>query len=90
MYIHSVYKDSPRHYLSIEIKDHNFWKFKTHLYNHHSSKPGHITAKRTCKSLADHLNMGIKVLDVKRNQFALSFIGSGYNFISVLASSEQP
>ena len=44
MYIHSVYKESPRHYLSIEIKDHKFWKFKTHLYNHHSSKPGHITA----------------------------------------------
>ena len=43
MYIHSVYKESPRHYLSIEIKDHKFWKFKTHLYNHHSSKPGHIT-----------------------------------------------
>ena len=44
MYIHSVYKESPRHYLSIEIKDYRFWKLKTHLYNHHSSKPGHITA----------------------------------------------
>ena len=43
MYIHSVYKESPRHYLSTEMKDHKFWKFKTHLYNHHSSKPGHIT-----------------------------------------------
>ena len=53
MYIHSVYKESPRHYLSIEIKDHKFWKFKTHLYNHHSSKPGHITA------FANHKNLKI-------------------------------
>ena len=45
MYIRSVYRESPtpRHYLSIEIKDHKFWKFKTYLYNHHSSKPEHIT-----------------------------------------------
>ena len=43
MYIHSVYKESPRQYLSIEIKYHKFWKLKTHLYNHHSSEPGHIT-----------------------------------------------
>ena len=48
MYIHSVYKESPRHYLSIEIKDHKFWKFKTHLYNHHFSKPGHITGRWVC------------------------------------------
>ena len=34
---------SPRHYLSKEIKDHKFWKCKTHLYNHHYLKPGHIT-----------------------------------------------
>ena len=26
------------HCLSIEIKDHKFWRFKTHLYNHHSSQ----------------------------------------------------
>ena len=43
MYIHSVYKESPRHYLRIEIKDHNFCKLETDLYNHHSSKPGHTT-----------------------------------------------
>ena len=23
----SVYKESPRHYLSIEVKDHKFWNF---------------------------------------------------------------
>ena len=40
MYIH---KESPRHCLSIEIKDHKIWKFKPHLCNHHSLKPGHIT-----------------------------------------------
>ena len=50
MYIHSVYKESSRHYLSIEIKDHKFWKFKTHLYNHHSSKPGYVTAMHTRES----------------------------------------
>ena len=43
MYIHSVYKEFPRHYLNIEIENHKFWKFKTHLYSHHSSKPRHIT-----------------------------------------------
>ena len=32
-------------YLSIKIKDHKFWRFKTHLYNHHSSKPGYIPGK---------------------------------------------
>ena len=48
MYIHSVYKESPRHYLSTEIKDHKFWKFKTHFYSHHSSKPGHITVETHC------------------------------------------
>ena len=45
MYIHSVYKESSWHYLSIEIKNHKFWKFETHLYYHHSSKPGYITGK---------------------------------------------
>ena len=29
-YIHSVYKESPRHYLSTEIKYHKFWMFRTH------------------------------------------------------------
>ena len=42
MYICSVYKEFPRYNLSIEIKDHKFWRFKTLMYNHHSSKPGHI------------------------------------------------
>ena len=45
MYICSVYKEFPRHNLSTEIKDHKFWRFKTLLYNHHSSKPGHIPVK---------------------------------------------
>ena len=56
MYIHSVYKESPRHYLSIEIKDHKFWKLKTHLYNHHSSKPGHITDVMTVNNLDKCMN----------------------------------
>ena len=43
MHTHSVYKESPRYYLSIEIQDQKFWKFKTHLYNHHSPKTEHIT-----------------------------------------------
>ena len=43
-YVRSVYKEFPRYNLSIEIKDHKFWRFKTLLYNHHSSKPGHIPA----------------------------------------------
>ena len=30
MYVRSVYKGSPRHYLSIEIKDHKFWRLNTH------------------------------------------------------------
>ena len=47
MYIHSVYKESPRHYLSIEIKDHKILKFKTHVCNHHSLNPGHITGNST-------------------------------------------
>ena len=34
MYICSVYKEFPRYNLSIEIKDHKFWRFKTLLYNH--------------------------------------------------------
>ena len=42
VYICSVYNEFPRYYLSIEIKDHKFWRFKTHLYNCHSSKPEHI------------------------------------------------
>ena len=29
--------------MSIEIEVHKFQKFKTNLYSHHSSKPGHIT-----------------------------------------------
>ena len=29
MYVRSVYKESPRHYLSIEVEDHKFWRFKT-------------------------------------------------------------
>ena len=33
------------YYMSIEIKDHKFWRFKTHLDNHHSSKPGCIPGK---------------------------------------------
>ena len=52
MYIHSVYKESPRHYLSIEIKDRKFWKFKAHFYNHHSSKSGHITVYRIVENIA--------------------------------------
>ena len=44
MYICSVYKEFPRYNLSTEIKDHKFWRFKTLLYNHHFSKPGHISA----------------------------------------------
>ena len=51
-YIHSVYKESPRHYLSIEIKDHKFWKFKAHFHNHHSSKSGHITVYRIVENIA--------------------------------------
>ena len=43
IYIHSVYKESPRHYLSLEIEDHKIQKFKTDLCNHHPLKPGHIT-----------------------------------------------
>ena len=46
MYICSVYKEFPRHNFSIEIKDHMFRRFKTLLYNHHSSKPGHIPERR--------------------------------------------
>ena len=42
MYVCSVYKESLRHSLSIEVKDHKFWRFKAHLYNHHSSKPERI------------------------------------------------
>ena len=42
--LRSVYKEFPRYNLSTEIKDHKFWRFKTLLYNHHSSKPGHIPA----------------------------------------------
>ena len=38
MYVCSVYKESLRHCLSIGVKDHKFWRFKAHLYNHHSSK----------------------------------------------------
>ena len=41
-YICSVYKEYPRHCLSIEIKDHNFWRFNSNLYNQQASKPGHI------------------------------------------------
>ena len=41
-YICSVYKQFPMYNLSTEIKDHKFWRFKAHLYNHRSSKPGHI------------------------------------------------
>ena len=44
MYVYSVYKNFPRHCLSIENKDHKLWRFKTHLYNHHSSKPVHNPA----------------------------------------------
>ena len=29
MYVRSVYKESPRHCLSIEVEDHKFWRFKT-------------------------------------------------------------
>ena len=42
MYIHSVYKESPRHCLSIESKDHKFWRLKICLYSHHPLKLGDI------------------------------------------------
>ena len=42
MYVCSVYKEHPWHCLNIKTKDHKFWRFKTHLYSQHSSKPGHI------------------------------------------------
>ena len=51
MYIHSVCKESSRHYLSIETKDYKFWEFKTHLYSHYSSKPGHITEYGLCSMI---------------------------------------
>ena len=31
-YTSNVYKESPWHYLNTEIKDHKFWRFKSHLY----------------------------------------------------------
>ena len=45
--------------MSIEIKDHKFWKFKTHLYNHHSSKPGHITVLRMAKMENEYERLGL-------------------------------
>ena len=41
MYMYSIYKELSRYKLSIEIKDHNFGDLE-HLYNHYSSKSGHI------------------------------------------------
>ena len=61
-YIHNVHKESPKHSLSIEIKDHKFWRSKTHLYNHHSSKPGHIPA--ICLFIWTAINIGINISKV--------------------------
>ena len=64
MYMYSVYKEFPRYKLSIEIKDHKFGDLYEHLYvyNHHSSKSGHIdrfdtlqwTTQITVHNLASH------------------------------------
>ena len=54
MYICSVYKEFPRYNLSKENKDHKFWRIKTLLYDHYSSKPGHIPINvgQICEKIA--------------------------------------
>ena len=55
MYICSVYKEFPRYNLNVGIKLQKFWRFKTLLYNHHSSKPGHIPGMCVCVCLCVYM-----------------------------------